>query len=734
MTVPDRRPATHSGGPATGGPPGGPATNRTDADAPDALDRWLEFAVAGSRHPSAGRNGYLNGHASGDASGNDSQSAEALRDMSSQVVAAREFHAQIGDAERQHGPAVPETEIWERIMNDRLSLPRTSPALPIPGVPRRTHLAPAAPVLHADANSTPRKRSALMNVLTGSHPAVSLLLAAAVAIAILAVFRSFAETGTAPVTPTAAAVAAIDGGESGSESGSTVRMPASGSGSASSFLAATPASPEVRTPIAALPTDGTLLIDTGPESGIVTRPLDGSAGTTLEGPGQSGPPMYTRTDVPNVALSTYDKVARNVRTGEVLRTNPYENSIVIGPFWVQYTSQNPAVPVDARIVDLRTMETAGFFDLAGADPVGLGPAWLFEGPASGTLGVGVSDNAKATGPAFTPTMLLIDGDLERTRAVPLWLPDDIDFDGDVLAFSPDGSLVAYLTGTEGDVAIQVETISGEFIQRIPWPGEQPIDRLILTDAGTLVIMAEGGISTVDVRQGANLAPIAAHPDEIRYVVLSPDGSHLLFATFDPLSDPNVAANTAWSVLDIGTGELTPIPGATGATQVGIGQANEPRIVMLFLPIGPRMDGTYRVLFVDVTTGAVTAGVPTGVTSGSEPGEPTSKDGTVFAAYGVDSPDAPRYRIEGGFNPLELNGSISVFDAGSQSVVTIPMPEIPATAIEPSLIVSPDGEYLVLSVRWTDAEGEHARSWLTTTDGASGWTPIDGGLVIQWLDD
>ncbi len=996
MTAPDRRLPIHRG----------PTANRvgTDApDAPDALDRWLESAVARSGRRNSAltgqRNSHMNGyarHGGGDDTDHDSDAgpgaSQPLRDMSPLVATAREFHAHIGDAERQHGPAVPETEIWDRIMNDRLSLPGTSPALPMPVVPRQVRSAPALPAPYATANSTSRKRSAFMNVLTGTHPAVSLLLAAAVAVAILAVFRSFAETGIAPVgplvaPPVAPTEAATGGGQSGS--GSEIHLPASGSGPAAAFLAAaTPASPEAETErwltdadqaectpggvpatpgsqphvpgrgplpfspadpaeqlaaaevylqfhacdllgalpepsatganganglltvdasslespllsaevafgsglsvepidpqlqrylselsaalpnqewmdyiiegpqlvaaaspggftskshrvvlpedimrladgriggpmriylqtndpgraaslfamrpfvetgfviltvengrwvidellticvgdcarywqsfgtqatpeaappieapapanlpatpvttseagtsIAALPIDGTLLIDTG--ASIISRPLDGSPETRLQSDDQLDPPMYTRTDVPNVAFSTYDKIARNVRTGEVLRTNPYENSIVIGPFWVQYTSQNPAVPVDARIVDLRTIETAGFFDLTGVDPAGLGPQWLIEGTASGTLGVGVVDRATETGPLLAPTMLLIDGDLERTRAVPLWLPGEIDFDGDVLAFSPDGSLVAYLTGTTGNVAIQVETISGELIQRIPWPGEQPIDRLNLTDAGTLVIMAEGRVSTVDVRQGANPLPISAYPDEIWDAVLSPDGSHLLFATFDPLSDPNVTANTAWHMLDIGTGELTPIPQATGGSRIGLGGANEAASVMLSVPIGPLTDGTYRMLFVDVMTGAVTAAQPTGVTSGSDYGEPISGDGIVFAAYGSGSPETAPYRIEGGFSSLTLNGSITVFDAASQSVVTIPMPEIPATEIEPSLIVSPDGRHVVLSVCWTDAEGEHAQSWVTTTDGASGWTAIDGGLVIQWIDD
>ena len=488
------------------------------------------------------------------------------------------------------------------------------------------------------------------------------------------------------------------------------------------------ATPEARTPLAALPTDGTLLLNPG--TGIVSRPLDGSPGITLESKDSLDPPTYTRTNVPNVTLSTYDQIARNVRTGEVLRTNPYDNSIIIGPFWVQYPSQDPAVPAGARIVDLRTIETAEFFDLAGVDPVNVGAHWLIEGTASGTLGVGVVNIATESGPPITPTMLLIDGNLERARAVSLWAPAGTD--GDVLAVSPDGSLVAYPTGTTGNVAIQIETISGELIQRIPWSGEQPIDRLILTDAGTLVTMAEGGISTVNVRQGANPLPIAAYPDEIQDVVLSPDGSHLLFATLDPLSDPNVAANTAWHMLDIGTGELTPLPQVTGGSRIGVGQPNETGKVMLWVPFGTLAEGTYRVLFVDVATGAVTAAQPMGVSSVYAPGAPISEDGAVFATFGGDLPENPRYKAKDPFSSFPLNGQLAVFDAASQSVVTIPMPEISATEIEPSLIVSPDGRHLVLSVRWTDPEGEQTQSWVTTTDGASGWTPIEGGLVIQWL--
>lgn len=162
---------------------------------------------------------------------------------------------------------------------------------------------------------------------------------------------------------------------------------------------------------------------------------------------------------------------------------------------------------------------------------------------------------------------------------------------------------------------------------------------------------------------------------------------------------------------------------------------EDDVVMLWVPVGPLGNATYRVLFVDVTTGAVTVGEPTGGTSGFAPGEPISEDGAVvFAAYGSGSPEAPRFRADDALSSIPLNGQLIVFDAASRSVVEIPFPDIPSEIINPAIIVLPDGRHVVLSVRWTDASGEHARSWVTTTDGAKDWTPIEGGLVIGWVGE
>lgn len=175
---------------------------------------------------------------------------------------------------------------------------------------------------------------------------------------------------------------------------------------------------------------------------------------------------------------------------------------------------------------------------------------------------------------------------------------------------------------------------------------------------------------------------------------------------------------------------------TTSNQVWPGSSTEADVVMLWVPLGVFETATYTVLFVDMMTDAVTVGQPAGVTSGPVSGQPISEDGTVFAAYGVGSQEAPRFRAPDAFGSIPLNGQLTVFDATSQSVVEIPFPDFdfPSEIIDPALFVSPDDRHIVLSVRWTDAGGEQARSWITTTDGRSGWTPVEGGTVIGWVGE
>jgi hypothetical protein len=368
--------------------------------------------------------------------------------------------------------------------------------------------------------------------------------------------------------------------------------------------AAARAAAPAATPVAqSAPEDGTLLLDIG--SGIVSRPLDGSAGVPLLTYGESRPSSYIQTTVPDVIIGFDGKTALNVRTSEIVATNPYRNGQWVGPWWVQHTGVDPSGasgPVDARIVDLRTGESANVLDLADVEPEGLGQEWIIEGTASGTLGVGIVDRASGTGPTLTPTAVLIDGDLERTRVIPLWSPRGTD--GDVLAFSPDGSLVAYLTGTEDDVAVRVETIGGDLVGEVPWPVAEPIERMVLTDAGTLLLMARGQVQRVDPAVGTAPAPIAGVPGEAGDAVLSPESTSLLFTTMDPLSRTSDNQETVWHWLDIRTGETRQITRA-GGYRTTAGPALEAETVMLTVPVDAGPAIPFKARFVDVATGAVT---------------------------------------------------------------------------------------------------------------------------------
>lgn len=255
MTAPDPRRAHTPPIPAsqTSGPDTSRIDRTDDAAVPsreaDALDAWLESADA-----RWGSIAALNGQPSDRQNGH--RPDGSTEDMSSLVATAREFHGRIGDAERERGPAVPETDIWERIMSDHLTsrsnqLPNGRGAIS-PGMAGSTitrHDPKPADVVPYD--TPPKHRSMIVDILTGTHPAASILLAAAVVLAILAVFRSFDETRTEPVAPTAASL----DGQSGA-SGSNVVIP--GGFGSSAQGAGTPGTPATRpaTPVAS-PTAGT---------------------------------------------------------------------------------------------------------------------------------------------------------------------------------------------------------------------------------------------------------------------------------------------------------------------------------------------------------------------------------------------------------------------------------------------------------------------------------------------
>jgi len=123
----------------------------------DALDQWLESMTAGEP---AGR-------------------SSAPEPGSLQAVAAR-YHAAIAAAEAARGPSIPVDELWERIMPTITPVPATGTvSMPDASQPRRT--TPSRP---------------LPGILTGSHWAVSAAMVVAVAIGIVALYRSFADDGS----------------------------------------------------------------------------------------------------------------------------------------------------------------------------------------------------------------------------------------------------------------------------------------------------------------------------------------------------------------------------------------------------------------------------------------------------------------------------------------------------------------------------------------------------------
>lgn len=166
----------------------GTATTRTDttvhphdADA-DALDAWLESLIADN----AGEIGH-NGHANG---GPPHRSMSPAGDTPL-VATARSFHARMEKAEAAHAGGIPETVIWERIMSSQLTAKQ--PAV------MQGRVAPTEKTRPGQRDVDVTRPAPILDRFTGGHPAFSAVLAAAVILAIVAIFRVI---GAPPSGPT----------------------------------------------------------------------------------------------------------------------------------------------------------------------------------------------------------------------------------------------------------------------------------------------------------------------------------------------------------------------------------------------------------------------------------------------------------------------------------------------------------------------------------------------------
>jgi hypothetical protein len=172
------------------------APTRLAADAQphdaDALDAWLD-SLAPVDAVNAGHNGHPNGRAP---HRREAEASRTAAEGSPLVAIAREFHARFADAEAAHAVDIPETVIWERIMSSQLTMQQ----------PASTSGRPAPQPTRQGADGEPHP-TPIVDRFTGGHPAVSAVLAAAVILAIVAIFRVIGAPPSGPgEEPTVASV------------------------------------------------------------------------------------------------------------------------------------------------------------------------------------------------------------------------------------------------------------------------------------------------------------------------------------------------------------------------------------------------------------------------------------------------------------------------------------------------------------------------------------------------
>lgn len=105
-----------------------------------------------------------------------------------------------------------------------------------------------------------------------------------------------------------------------------------------------------------------------------------------------------------------------------------------------------------------------------------------------------------------------------------------------------------------------------------------------------------------------------------------------------------------------------------------------------------------------------------VVAGFDPETPTRREGT-----GVDE----RWSVR-------TDGSIVVVDGKTSATYTKPLPDVGTEWVMPTLVLSPDGEYVAFSAYGDEEESPAHRTWVTSREPGTPWVEIGPYMLYDWI--
>jgi WD40 repeat protein/class 3 adenylate cyclase len=186
-----------------------------------------------------------------------------------------------------------------------------------------------------------------------------------------------------------------------------------------------------------------------------------------------------------------------------------------------------------------------------------------------------------------------------------------------VAFSPDGTRVAVLTGRPG--AVWVFDVSGKLLHR--FPAGAVLVAIDWSRKGIVVAGNDAAITIMDPENGREIATLRGHSEPVTAVAFSPDGTRLASAGLG-------RTTLVWDVTAAGRGEVTSYPADLGPVMKTMASPDGTRLYI-------SIEGAPGLLHVlDARSGAVIDTLPDQLVAWPI-GPALSPDGRLLATTGVD---------------------------------------------------------------------------------------------------
>lgn len=482
--------------------------------------------------------------------------------------------------------------------------------------------------------------------------------------------------------------------------------------------------------LASLGASGSMILQVSSE--FREYPLDGSGARSLStDPADPAASAFgtTMTNVVVVDDANGTQYLHNLETGEsseTFPTFPRMHSVwMFGPYRIiGYTDST-----DILVTDLRTLEIRYLSEMIGAEITEEEPEFHVRGDHNGNLFVGVTSADPARADAGSAAF--VSGSLDTARPLDGWIAGGLQVNPG--AVSPDGSTIAYTVANGATRTLRIESADGGSVMQYQPSAGGLLEGYAFEDETGLILFTSGGIRRLSIGDTAGTSAeeseeLGSYPGHLSAFSMNPDGTSVLLSSRFGEDPPSASQ---WSLVDLRTGELSARPELEGGqVMTDPGDATPTRFVQVALDVPPEtatpdLTRAHPIVIFDLQTGEIVCQGETGRWITESPDQSLLVGPNAGSEYAIDPGD------DESPHAWKADGHLVVLDAAAGETRLLPFPDVRDDPVWLQVAISPDKEHLAVTLVTGPGLGT-TQTWITRTDGSTGWALVGAGDLVSWL--